>query len=312
MRRVHVLALLALLVAPVAGRAQMVDVSFLYKLSSTTGVIPFHGLNVSYDPYGKETLVVGGGRVHIFNAAGMEVFVFGEDPDVGSISAAAPTADGDFVLLTVTPGGTTSIALANFRGEVKGRIEPRDLPPEIPLPFLPNAIGWAQGNVYLADLGGMRIVVLGMDGSFVRYHDVTKLLDKDDRSRADNGLRGFRVAPNGDVLFTIQPLFRAYVLSPDGVLRGFGVRGSAPGKFNIVAGIARDERGYYYVSDLLKSAVLVFDKDFRWVKEFGFRTNKPGALVAPVDVAAGDGKVFVSQFANRGVSVFSVKPLDAP
>ena len=90
------------------------------------------------------------------------------------------------------------------------------------------------------------------------------------------------------------------MLSPDGTLQGFGVRGSAPGKFNVISGIARDERGYYYVSDILKSAVLVFDKNFRWLKEFGYRAATPGSLVAPVDVAAGDGKVFVSQFADAG------------
>jgi len=299
------------LAAPGLARAQMVEVSFLYKLSSTTGVIPFHGLNVTYDPYGKETLVVGGGRVNIFNPTGMEIFSFGEDPDIGSIVGAAPTSDGDFVLLTYDRAGEPAVVVANFRGEFKGRIEPKDLPAELPRPFLANAIGWAQGNVYLADLGGMRVVVLRMDGSLVAFHDLAKLCDVE-KNRTDNGLKGFRVAANGDILFTVQPLFRAFVLQTDGVLRGWGVRGSAPGKFNIISGIARDERGYYYVSDILKSAVLVFDKDFRWVKEFGYRGPKPGNIVAPVDIAAGDGKVFVSQFARKGVSVFEVKVLDAP
>ncbi len=48
------------------------------------------------------------------------------------------------------------------------------------------------------------------------------------------------------------------------------------------------------------------------MKEFGYRGTKPGNIVAPVDIAAGDGKVFVSQFARKGVSVFEVKVLDAP
>ena len=300
------------LAVPGPVRAQMVEVSFLYKLSSTTGVIPFHGMNVSYDPSGKETIVVGGGRVTIFNPTGMEIFSFGDDPDLGSIVGAAPASDGDFVLLTYAPSGDLAVVVASFRGEFKGRIEPKDLPAQIPQPFLPNAIGWARGNVYLADLGGMRVVVMGMDGSLVAFHDLARLCDVPDAKRSDNGVKGFRVAENGDILFTVQPMFRAFVLTTAGELKGFGVRGSAPGKFNIVSGIARDERGYYYVSDILKSAVLVFDKNFRWVKEFGYRGPRPGNIVAPVDLAAGDGKVFVSQFARKGVSVFEVKVLDAP
>jgi hypothetical protein len=300
------------LAAPVPARAQMVDVAFLYKLSSTTGVIPFHGLNVSFDPRGKETLVVGSGRVTLFNPTGMEIFSFGDDPELGSIVGAAPTDDGDFVLLSYGKGEAPSIVVANFRGELKGLVEPKGLPAQVPQPFRANAIGWAQGHVYLADLAGMRVVVLGMDGEFVAFHDLARLCDIADNKRVDNGVKGLRVAENGDILFTVQPMFRAFVLSPDGTFRSFGVKGSAPGKFNIVSGIARDERGYYYVTDILKSAVLVFDKEFRWVKEFGYRTGKPGALYAPVDVAAGDGKIFVSQFAKKGVSVFEVKVLDAP
>lgn len=310
-RQLAIAASMLALAVPAVARAQMVDVSFLYKLSSTTGVIPFHGLNVSYDPKGKETLVVGSGRVTIFNPTGMEIFSFGDDPELGSIVGAAPTDDGDFVLLSIGRGEAPGIVLANFRGEFKGLVEPKGLPAQVPQPFRANAIGWAQGHVYLADLAGMRVVVLGMDGAFVAFHDLAKLCDVADK-RVDNGVKGLRVAENGDILFTVQPMFRAFVLSPDGVLRSFGVKGSAPGKFNIVSGIARDERGYYYVTDILKSAVLVFDKEFRWVKEFGYRSAKPGGIFAPVDVAAGDGKVFVSQFAKKGVSVFEVKVLDAP
>jgi hypothetical protein len=309
--RFATLALLAALAAPATVRAQPVDVSFLYKLSSTTGVIPFHGLSVSYEPVGKETIVVGSGRVTIFNSSGMEVYSFGDDPALGGIVAAAPTDNGDYVLLSQVDDGQQAIVVANFRGELVGRVEPRGLPDSVPRPFLASAIGWAKDHIYLADLGGMRIVVLGMDGAFLEFHDLAERCEVADK-RADNGLKGFRVAANGDILFTVQPLFKAYVLKPGGELVAFGQRGSARGKFNVITGIAADERGYYYVADILKSAVLVFDKNLRWVKEFGYRTNKPGAIFAPVDLAAGDGKVFVSQFARKGVSVFEVKAVDAP
>jgi hypothetical protein len=305
------LALVLALALPGSGRAQPVDVKFLYKLSSTTGVIPFHGMNVSYDPHGNETIVAGGNRVHIFNPTGMETFTFGDDPALGSVVAAAATDEGDFVLLGAGEGEGPSIVLANFRGELKRRIEPKGLSVEVPQPFRANALGWAKGRIYLVDLAGMRLLVIGMDGNFVAYHDLAKLCEVADK-RADNGVKGFRVAPNGDFLFTVQPLFKAFILKPSGELAAFGQRGSAPGKFNVITGIATDERGYTYVADILKSAVIVFDPQLRFVKEFGYRTGKPGAIVSPVDVAAGGGRIYVSQFAKQGVSVFEVKVLDAP
>ncbi len=299
------------LAAPLAARAQPVEVTFLYKLSSTTGVIPFHGLTVFHEPTGNETVVVGGGRVHIFNSTGMELYSFGDDPALGGIVAATPVDGGDFLLLSYVGDEAPSIIVANFRGEFKRRIEPKGIPAEVPQTFRATGIGWAKDRVYLVDQGGMRLVVLDMEGKFVAFHDLGKLCDVANQ-RADNGVKGFRVAPSGDFLFTVQPLFKAYVLKPSGELLAFGQRGSAPGKLNVITGIATDENGYYYVADILKSAVIVFDKDFRYVKEFGYRTNKPGALFAPVDLVAGGGKVWVSQFAKKGVSVFAVKPLGGP
>ena len=309
-RTFAITAVLAAIASPGAVHAQLVETSFLYKLSSTTGVIPTTGLKVDVDPVTKEVFVVGEGRIRIFNRSGMEVYSFGDDPELGGVMAATVNADGDFLLLSVWLN-EAAVVRANFRGEFKERIIPKGLPPELSRPFVASAIGWANERIYLADLSGMRVVVLGMDGSFQALHDLAKLCDVADK-RADYGVKGFRVAPNGDILFTVQPLFKAYVLSADGTFRPFGVRGSAPGKFNVITGIAVDERGFYYVADILKSAVLVFDKNFRWVKEFGYRGGKPGNLFAPIDVAAGDGKVFVSQFARKGVSVFEVKAPEAP
>ena len=298
------------LAAPAMAHAQPIDASFLYKLSTTTGVIPSNGLYVNFDPQTKETLLFGDGRVRVFNRTGMEVFSFGDDPETGGIVAAAATEDGDFLLLSYFEDGP-ALVRANFRGELKQRFGITGLPPEIPQPFRPNGMGYARERIYVVDLGQMRLVVLDAEGKFVAYHDLAKLCEVQEK-RADNGVKGYRVAPNGDFLFTVQPLFKAFVLSTDGTFQSFGTKGSAPGKFNIVSGIAVDEKGYYYVTDILKSAVLVFDKSFRWLKEFGYRGMKPGSLFAPVDVATGDGKVFVSQYARKGVSVFEVKVLEAP
>jgi DNA-binding beta-propeller fold protein YncE len=151
----------------------------------------------------------------------------------------------------------------------------------------------------------MRVVVLDLSGACVATFDLAEKLGEAER-RDDLGIRGFNVDGQGNVLFTVQPLFKAYVLSPEGEIKAFGTRGSAPGKFNVVSGIARDDAGNYYVADILKSAVLVFDPEFRFLREFGYRGGGESNLSAPEDLEIGAGKLFVSQHARQGVSVFRI------
>jgi hypothetical protein len=293
--------------APRPAAAAPIQTQYVYHLATSTGVIRSNGVFVVYDPYGKETITVGDGLVRIFNESGMEVYSFASPPELGGIMAVAPIEDGDMLFLAFSrEHAGQAVFRANFRGEVKGKVE-LELPAEWK-EFAFNSMGYGGGRLYLADLGAMRMIVTGLDGKFITAYDLAKLVDpeKGELKRQEYGLKGFKVNAKGEVLFTVQPLFKAYVLSPDGTFRFFGQRGSAPGKFNVVAGIAQDEKGYTYVTDILKSAVLVFDPDFKWVKEFGYRGGHAGALFAPVDIAAGDGKVYVSQYARRGVAVFKV------
>jgi DNA-binding beta-propeller fold protein YncE len=102
-------------------------------------------------------------------------------------------------------------------------------------------------------------------------------------------------------------MFRAFVLPPFGQIRSFGRAGSAPGKFNIVSAIAADDDGNLYVTDMLKSAVIVFDKDLQFLREFGYRGDEPQNITTPIDIVVGGDKIFVSQLAKQGVSVFQIK-----
>ena len=54
-------------------------------------------------------------------------------------------------------------------------------------------------------------------------------------------------------------------------MHSFGTRGSGPGKFNIVAGIAADESGHLFVTDTLRAVVIAFDKELKFVGEFSRR-----------------------------------------
>jgi len=68
-----------------------------------------------------------------------------------------------------------------------------------------------------------------------------------------------------------------------------------------------DDQGYYYVADRLKSVVLIFDKDFNFQTEFGYRGFKPQNLIGPRNLGLDqNGRLYVSQLSNRGVSVFKI------
>jgi hypothetical protein len=134
--------------------------------------------------------------------------------------------------------------------------------------------------------------------------DLAEIAEKD---RDNINMGGFSVDPQGNMLFTIPVLFSAFRLTPDGKLSAFGTPGSAPGKFNLVKGIVADDMGYVYVADQLKSVIQIYDQNFRFLRQFGYRGREPQNLIAPNNlVLDAQNRLYVSQLAQRGVSVFKI------
>jgi DNA-binding beta-propeller fold protein YncE len=74
-----------------------------------------------------------------------------------------------------------------------------------------------------------------------------------------------------------------------------------------VAGIVTVSRGYVLVVDKLKCAVMVYDKNFNFLNQFGSRGWKLGFLIAPEDIAIDNqDRVYVTQAGNRAISVFKI------
>jgi len=97
----------------------------------------------------------------------------------------------------------------------------------------------------------MRVLVTNLAGA---YRSPTTL-QPSRRGAAAGGPRAERVRRGpgrGNLLFTVAPLFKAFVLSPDGSVQSFA-DGSAPGLFNITKGIARTNRANIYVVDSLNA-----------------------------------------------------------
>ena len=291
-----------------------VRASYLYRLSSFTGPIPYSWVELAVDKEKNELYVCDGSdrSVRIFNENGMEVYNFGEDSDLGNINIThlAVDKDGNILLLSYkweAKGTSYSIIRCNFRGEVISGFEPRNLPSDFS-GFSPSRIIYKEGRLYLVDKNLMKVAVTDMSGAYLDGYDLAALLGFDEKKRANTGIVGFNVDKEGNIFFTIPVIFQAFKLSPDGKITAFGQRGSAPGKFNIVGGIASDDKGYLYLTDTLRCVVMVFDKDFKFLKEFGYRGFWPENLIAPMELTVDNkGRIYVSQSARRGVSVFQVK-----
>ena len=306
--KILILVILVIIVSAFSAHAA-VKGAYIYNLSDFTGTIPYGWSRVVSDRERNEIYVLFQNTIRVFNESGMEIYRFGDDLDLGHIVDVTVDKNGDVLLLAYKqsqgqPVG--GIVQCNYRGEPKSDIELKNLPSQFSN-FLPNRMVYQDGNIYLASLMGLNVVVADNQGNFKKGYDLFPLLELEEKDRGNVGISGFNVDREGNILFTVPTLFKACILSPDGKLNWFGRPGSTAGRFNIVAGIARDSKGNYLVVDKLKCAVMVFDKDFKFLSQFSERGYKPGYLVAPDEIAIDNGdRIYVTQAARKGVSVFKL------
>ncbi|HEX9051017.1 MAG TPA: hypothetical protein VF841_10830 [Anaeromyxobacter sp.] len=282
---------------------------FLFNLSDFLGDVKGSFQRVAYDRAHAEAYVWGGRDIQVFGGSGMQIYSFGSAQGLHSVYSIAPLPSGDLIVSQIGPSGP-EIVRCNYRGEVTGPFTPTALPPGVTLGY--DEIRYADGKLWFLTQGAYRVVATDEDGRYLFTRDLTKAISagmeadqEPDTSEVE--ITGFDVDEQGNVLVTIAAQFRAISVSPDGVGHPFGGKGSRPGKFNVAGPIARDERGYYFVADTLRSVVMVFAPDLKFLFEFGGRGETPGHLVIPSSIAVGNGMVFVSQARNRGVSVFRLQ-----
>ncbi len=297
------LAVVASAVASVPAEPQPVKGSYIYTLSGFTGAIPYNHSRVAVDRERNEVYVLYQNEVRVFNESGMEVYRFGDDLELGHIVDLAVDERGD-ILLLVYRDSRPAIVRCDYRGRPRAEIVLTGLPDEFS-DFSPNRMVYQRGRFYLASNIGLEIVTADRNGTFTTGYDLFRLFELEEKDRGVTELGGFGVDRDGNMLMTVPVLFRAFVLSPDGTLTGFGKAGSAPGRFNITGGITRDSKGNFLVVDKLKGSVLVFDRRFEFVSQFASRGYKPGELIFPDDLAVDTrDRVYVTQVGRRGVSVF--------
>ncbi|MEW6519922.1 MAG: hypothetical protein AB1461_10960 [Thermodesulfobacteriota bacterium] len=303
------------LLLPVGRPAQAeVTLNFQYILSNFSGPVSSQWARVAtdldrgeiytYDPHENE--------VRIFNDQGMEIFSFGEDGQVNGASDIAVAEDGSIYVLTTLFTGRP-ITRLNYRGEPVADIELGNLP-ETVRDFTPTQLEYANGALYLLDPDGLQILVVDQNGLYQKGFNLREQFealaaeqDPEKKKGQVIDISGFSVDNTGTIYLTAPMLFSAFRLNTDGTLEIFGRAGSGPGKFGVVAGIAADMDGNIYVSDRLRSVVMVFDKSFNFLNEFGYRGYEDRNLTVPNDIAIdNNGKIYIAQGAGRGVSCYRI------
>jgi 6-bladed beta-propeller len=297
------------LIASASVCSASIKAYYLYNLASFNGVLPYSGVTMFLDRSRNEAYICNGSTVDIFSPSGMEIYSFGDDARLGSAEAGAVFENGDILLLTnnYKNGRVASdLVLCNYRGEPISDLTLRGIPPEFGK-FNPERMVYRSGRLYLADFSSMKVLVADRTGKYLDGYNIASILKLSDKQVRDSGITGFNVDKDGNIFFTIAVKFRAFKITPDRKVSSWGEPGGPEGKFNVVSGIATDDKGNIYVVDSLKSAVLVFDKDFRFLLQFSGRGRGPGDLIAPRSIAIDDeGKVYVNQAADRGVNVYKI------
>ena len=321
--------LIVLLISLPASAGPVKEVSYLYKLSTFTGTASVgQWPKLRLDRTNSEIYALSGDEIRVFDKNGMEIYQIAlVDDDAQAkeqlfVTDAAVKKNGDILYLTLSYDKgkiLSSLVVANFRGDLLSRFEPRNFPPDLS-GFQADRMLNLDGLLYLANLSEMRIVVIDEEGSFQRAYEIKPLLLKNrneelSRSRRKNAsipeedleMGDFAVDRGGNIVFTIPAAGSAYRLTPDLQLQLISSRGSGANKFGIPAAIAADGRGNYLVSDVLRSVVMVFDKDLKYIDAFGGRSNGAASIIAPRGLVIDwNDRVYVSQVESMGVSVFQL------
>ena len=290
------------------------QVSFQHLLSNFSGPVRMQLAQLSYDPSRKELYTLNQGtEMRIFNSQGMEIYSLGSETNLGFVSDMTVGATGEMYLLT-QHYAKNGIRVLNYRGEFEAAISLNGLPEKLQS-FVPDRIEYHLGQFYLLSSNKLQIVIADQTGKFIRYHDLGKQLedvaaeqDQTKKKLISYDINGFNVGPDGTIYMTAATLFSAFRLHADGRLDIFGRSGSGPGKFGVVAGIASDSKGNVYVSDMLRSVVMLFNPSLEFLGEFGYRGDRPEDMIVPNNLVVDStmGYIYVSQAANKGVGVYKV------
>ena len=262
-------------------------------------------VRVSVDRERREIFVIYQNIIRIYSSSGMETFSFGDDLDLGHILDAAVDRKGtSSCFRTRTPVDRDAVHLSGRAGW-----NHRDI--EAPCRrWRSTPTGWSckNGLFYFASLAASSVIIT--DAVALSRSTLKCCPPMEGEAKEKDGAEtiGFTVGNEGSLYFTVPAMFKVCRIFAGREVAAFGRPGSAAGRFGVVAGVALDSRGNLLVADKLKCVVMVFDKDFRFLYEFGYRGNQARKPHRPERLGHrfGEDRVYVTQGRRRGVGVFAL------
>ncbi len=174
------------------------------------------------------------------------------------------------------------------------------------------AVSPASGKTYVADAGHNRVLVYGPEGSLLARWGAGE--GNGAASSASGGFNhpsGLAVSAAGsgqEVIYVADKgNDRIVELLPDGgVVRQWGGRGTADGRFHAPTGVAVDGAGNVFVLDGENNRVQVFDQYGHYREKWGLRGTGLGDFSQPSAIAVDcGGSVYVADTNNNRVERFN-------
>lgn len=251
-----------------------------------------------------------GDRVFVADRAGRAVHVYNLDSREYQLWRPTGTFAAFFapVALAYDPAGRLFVAdsaaglihVFDDKGDYLGTLGDNDLARPVGL-----AVDPASGNLYIADVGDHRVVVLSQQDTLVTT------IGTRGTGPGEFNFPTFLTLDNTGRLYVADSLnCRVQVFSPEGSFeRQVGSRGDMPGYFSQPKGLAVDDQGRLLIVDANFEAVQIFDQRGAVLMSFGQEGHGPGEFWLPVDLDIDkSGRIWVADSYNRRVQVFEMIP----
>ncbi len=200
----------------------------------------------------------------------------------------------------VTEVGRRDVMVADLNHGTIGNL--KNSKGELPTLKMPTGIvGDPQGNIYVVDSVGLKILVFGPDDTL--------------RSEwaLDGVMRPLSLAVDvarKRIYLVDTDQHKIFVLDQQNgnVLFSLGKRGSGPGEFNFPLDVDLDADGNLYVLDAMNARVQVFAPDGAFLRAFGERGTAIGSFQIPKGLAVSPaGQVYVTDSLAHRLVVFSLE-----
>jgi len=296
-----ILALISALVF-FASTAQStdIDLKFVFAASSLTDGTTLRdpsGLAVSRSTGDIAVADTGNGRIRIFSADGVVITSIG--PATGIESPIGVAVDeNDEIYVSEMDGA----AIKRF--SVAGTSLPPILPEETgEKPVRPGRMCIASdGTLVVTDRAAQRIFVIGDGGKTIR-----QISHKPEPGEPDWSVQDVAIDKDKNVYVVSSKGLAIRVYDFDGsYVRSFGTHGSKDDEFSFPTGAEIGPDGNLWIVDSFRQEIKVFTTDGDFLFRWGETGAEDGKLFYPVDIAFGEGMLYVLEKGAGRLQAFKI------